>query len=440
MRILKEIENDITENHWEDYLTLEVTEINVSATFSAHFSLENCYRYYMRKSLCVELVQIIFENFTISLDQLIDEFFISRTTFYRRIVPLKEVLAEFDLELDFTNKQCIVGEEKQIRYFFSIFFWDIFRSIGSYKHPALTDEKYVSKIRADLNLSLETFIFFQLCLNIALTRITQGYQLVEDISYSIIEINYSYALFKDLITPYFTKLGQIQQDREIKTFYFFCLTGTIYPKSMTRLIPMTNIPELNFARQWILYYTDYFNTILSDDDYVYLYVNLILLYEKTHTFHGGTSTFGVNSVTEVLTEKSPYILKQATQFFRHLSKQNEEFYIAPFQMLDYTLLIRRLIASAAHPLNLLVCSKVGLEEVEWIQNLIRKKSSVPVKFNLEEDLDLVISDFPLPLGSIPVPLEKLFVWLTFPNPTEWRTLLEWLETIYYRKLDSDIKL
>ncbi|WP_413497762.1 helix-turn-helix domain-containing protein [Carnobacterium maltaromaticum] len=135
LKIITDLERDIADCQWENQLTLEVTETKIIATFSTNFSLENFYRYYMERSLCVELVQSIFKEAEISLDQIIENFFVSRTTFYRRITPLKEVLAEFDLELDFTKKQFLIGEEKQIRYFFSVFFWEIFRSTGEYKHP-----------------------------------------------------------------------------------------------------------------------------------------------------------------------------------------------------------------------------------------------------------------------------------------------------------------
>lgn len=437
LKIITDLERDIAESHWEEQLTLEVTETKITATFSSNFSLENFYRYYMERSLCVELVQSIFKEPETSLDQIIENFFVSRTTFYRRITPLKEVLAEFDLELDFTKKQYIIGEEKQIRYFLSIFFWEIFRSTGSYKHPDLADKEYLATIQSELNLPLPNFLYFQLYLNIAVTRVTQGYLIDKVIPYPIKEINYSYTQFKELTTPYFNKLELTQQDKEIHTLYFFCITSTIYPKSVTNTIAIQNIPALSFAQKWIIFYTDYFNTVLSNDDYVYLYLNLILIYEKSNTFYGGTTSFGVNSVTEVLMEENPDVLKYSAQFFDFLSKQEEEFHIAPFQVLTYTLLIRRLLVTGAPSLRLLVCSKVGQEETDWIQNLIRKISSVPVEFYSAHvpDLDLVISDFPLPPDSISVSPEKLFMWLTFPSVKEWRSLLKKLEEIYYTKLN-----
>ena len=125
------------------------------------------------------------------------------------------------------------------------------------------------------------------------------------------------------------------------------------------------------------------------------------------------------------------------QFFSYLSTQEEEFHIAPFQVLSFTLLIRRLLINGAPPLRLLVCSKVGQEETDWIQSSIKKISSVPVEFysSTYPDLDLIISDFPLPPDLISVSLDKLFLWLTFPSPKEWRSLLKKLEEIYYTKLN-----
>lgn len=442
LKTIRDIERDIKENNWEKYLELEITETTVSITFAPSFSFENFYRYYMSQSLCVKLVELIFEGVSISLDDLIDNLFISKTTFYRRILPLKEVLKEFNLEIDFTKKQYILGEERQIRYFFSSFYWDIFRSTSSYEQPSLTEIKYLSKIQSNLKLSLESFIYFQICLKIALNRTEQGYCLDEDISYFIFEMSYSYSLFKDLCKPYFKHLSQKQQEREIHILFFFCTTITIYPQNLTSLVSMQKIPVFDYARQWIIHYTNYFNTILNNEEYLYLYVNLVLLYEKKNIFCGGTSTFGVNSVNEVLSEESPHILKRATLFFDYLSKKDEQFYIDSFQRLDYTLLIRRLIITAAQPVKLLVCSKVGLEEVEWIKNLIAKKSFVPVTFDFgnQSESELIISDFPLSTDFSPFPYIKTFIWLTFPNPEEWRKLLVLIEDIYYNKLDFNVKL
>lgn len=437
LKIITDLERDIADCQWENQLTLEVTETKITANISMNFSLENFYRYYMERSLCVELVQSIFKEPEISLDQIIENFFVSRTTFYRRITPLKEVLAEFDLELDFTKKQFIIGDEKQIRYFFSIFFWEIFRSTGNYIHPALIDKNYLVTIQTSLKLDLPNYLYFKLYLNIALTRISQGYEVKYSIPYPIREVSYSYSQFKELCLPYFDQLSPIQQNKEIHTLYFFCLTSTMYPKSVTNTIAIQNVQPLPFAHFWILYYTEYFNTTLSNEDYVYLYLNLIIIYEKNNTFLGGTSSFGVNSVTEVLMEENPDVLKHSTRFFKFLSEKEEEFHVAPFQKLNYTLLIRRLLISAAPPLNILVCSKIGQEETEWIQNLIQKISSIPVKFQSADysDLDLIISDFPLPPELIVVPSDKLFMWLTFPSLREWRALLLKMEEIYYLKFN-----
>lgn len=438
LKIVTDLERDIVACQWENQLTLEITETKIIANFSISFSLENFYRYYMERSLCVELVQSIFKEPEISLDQIIENFFVSRTTFYRRITPLKELLAEFDLELDFTKKQYFIGDEKQIRYFFSIFFWEIFRSTGDYTHPALKDKNHLKTIQSSLQLALPNYLYFKLYLNIALTRTSQGYEIKHSIPYPIREVNYSYNQFKKLCLPYFDQLNPIQQNKEIHTLYFFCLTCTIYPKSVTNTIAIQNVRPLPFAHFWILYYTEYFNTTLSNRDYVYLYLNLIILYEKHNTFRGGVSSFGVNTVTEVLMEENPDVLKHSTLFFNFLSEKEEEFHVAPFQKLAYTLLIRRLLISAAPPLNLLVCSKIGQEETEWIQKLIQKISSIPVKFQSADypNLDLIISDFPLPAEEITTSSDKLFMWLTFPSHKEWKSLLIKMEEIYYMKFNK----
>ena len=92
LKIITDLERDIADCQWENQLTLEVTETKIIATFSTNFSLENFYRYYMERSLCVELVQSIFKEAEISLDQIIS-------------LPFMNHLSDYFIKIDNKNNE-----------------------------------------------------------------------------------------------------------------------------------------------------------------------------------------------------------------------------------------------------------------------------------------------------------------------------------------------
>lgn len=122
--------------------------------------------------------------------------------------------------------------------------------------------------------------------------------------------------------------------------------------------------------------------------------------------------------------------------FNFINQREPELHVDKFQKISYTLLLRRIIFNSLPTLQVLVCSKVGIEEQHWLEERIANISTVPVKFHVSwsSDLDLIISDFPLPEHFIPENPDAYFLWLAFSNFSDWIQLIKRLEKIYFDKL------
>lgn len=444
--IIKTIENlmlDITENNWQDMLTLEFQEGELTATIGPLFSLDVFYSHYMSLSFSVELALYIFKNPTATIEEILDYFYISQATFYRRLPPLKQVLADFNLELNFANKQAtLLGEEKQIRYFYFILFWENLHSFPANLDCLNTkDKKNLETFYAHYQISIPLTEITEIHIEIALFRLYQGFTLTEFPLYLLPLIYCSRIDFYEHFIPFFQplNLSENQLTIELGLLYFSFVTATIYSPTIAKNIPLYEIPwtfpTVPHIHKWVNYYIAFFKAPLSNEEYVYLLLNLYLIQLKFEVWTGGSLSVGINTVEEILHYDNPYILIQTNLFFDFLNQQEKEYFLTPFQKMSYTLLIRRLIATSKPALNILICSKVGQEQNDWLAHFVLKISTIPVHIHSawQPNLDLIITDHALSASLIPDNLDHYFMWSAFPKPLEWTQLLQRLEKLYYNK-------
>lgn len=79
---------------------------------------------FAEKSPLFIIIKSIFEGKYLSVDEWSDELYISTSTLYRHLNHLKEILASFNLKLQFSPVS-LEGREVEIRYFFHYFFYSM---------------------------------------------------------------------------------------------------------------------------------------------------------------------------------------------------------------------------------------------------------------------------------------------------------------------------
>lgn len=445
LKTVHSIKKDIDNNGWQDMITINLIEKNLVARIGPLFSLQHFYAYYMSRSLCVDFVLHLFNNQTDPIEKLTDRFYVSKATLYRRLAPLKLVLADFDLTLDFTNgKKQLIGSEKQIRYFYFTLFWEVFRSFPYSKNLLIDFENdFFQSFYNNHTLPIQLITVFELHFEIALHRIEQGYMMENFPTYELPEIYFSFSSFQDVAYSYFSpySISESQIENELLALYFSIVTSTLYSKKECLNISLNNIPwssyRIPIIQKSISYFTTFFELELSNEEYLYLLVNVYYLQLKRSVFNGGTLHFEFNSVDEVLAEDNQYVLNQANRFFLFLDTKKPQFHVSKFYKLYYTLLLRRIIFNASPSLQVLICSKVGLEEQRWLEKRISDISTVPIQFHdtwtPDTAFDLIISDFQLHQKYIPKDPDNYLLLLAFPDSSEWVKIIVRLEKIYFNK-------
>lgn len=438
------LQKDISFNHWDDMITIEVIDKNLFATIGPLFSIETFYSYYMSKSFGVNLTLRLFTHQSDSIEELAGYLYVSKATFYRRLAPLKKVLADFDLILDFTNSENkLIGSEKQIRYFFFTFFWEVFRAFP-YTEGALShvQKNKLTTLLSNNDLPISFMLIIELQLEIALNRIKQGSHMETFPTYELPELYFSYADFNEFFSSYlsFESSSSLDVETELSALYFSITTATLYLQRSSRSLSLSpkywSSSVVPIVHEWISQFTDFFKATLTHEEYFYLVVNLYILHLKQKILTGGSLSLGFSSLEEISYKDNRYIYYQANRFFDFINHKEPELHVDKYYKFSYTLLLRRIIFKSLPTLQILVCSKVGTEEQHWLEERISNVSTVPVEFHLNwtPDLDLVISDFPLPSKYIPENPDAYFLWLAFSDFTEWIQLIKRLEKIYFTKI------
>ncbi|MBG9984520.1 helix-turn-helix domain-containing protein [Aerococcaceae bacterium DSM 111022] len=118
------IREDITTiaTTFNDYIKISENKQTVRAEFRQDANLETFRRYFLKETVPLQFIEALFFNPFLELEDLADQILTSRSTVYRFIPDLNDTLQEnFGLELT-TKPLKIVGEERQIRNFFTLFF------------------------------------------------------------------------------------------------------------------------------------------------------------------------------------------------------------------------------------------------------------------------------------------------------------------------------
>lgn len=446
LKTIRSLQKDISLNNWQELVTIEIIDKNLFAHFGPLFSIETFYSYYMSKSFGVNLMLRLFAHQSDSIDELADHLYVSKATFYRKITPLKQVLSDFELTLDFTSPQNkLIGSEKQIRYFFFTFFWETFRSFPySDSENVFSDlqRKTLTTFLSNYDVTPSFTLIIELQLSIYLNRFHNGYVLDSFPVYELPELYFPYSDFHKMAFPFFDSdvLPSFHTETEIKALYFCITTATLFMQNSSNSLSLRpkywTSSIISIIHEWISDFIDFFEISLSHDDYFYLTVNLYLLQVKKNILVGGSLSLGFNSLEDILYEDNRYIYSQSSRFFDFINQKNSELHVDKFQKFSYTLLLRRIIFNSLPALQVLVFSKVGIEEQHWLEERISKISTVPIKFHIHwsPDLDLIVSDFPLPKHFIPENPDAYFLWLAFSDFSEWIQLIKRLEKIYFYKL------
>lgn len=128
--VLRYVESLVEDSCAYDHPKLIFTkkENMVRITYTDYKDFRSLYLYILENSLPVQILESLLLGESVSLSDCLNKYFISESTFKRRLKPLKSFLAKYDLVLSrqsgiFT----LTGREHRIRMFAYNFFWKLYR-------------------------------------------------------------------------------------------------------------------------------------------------------------------------------------------------------------------------------------------------------------------------------------------------------------------------
>lgn len=448
--ILREIQEDIHLNDWEHMIFFDEHALKagvIDCTFSGQFSLSIFLAYYMKKSFCFEFCMTIFNNQYESLQVFSDSHFISIPTIYRKIKPLKMILKEFHLNLDLSSPNLINGEEHHIRYFYFVLFWEIFHSSNIFFKEANKMRSFISTISKKYTQFSPASLFkLEIMLAIVITRTKQSFFL--DPSFPLEIYSDTLEMFKEGISSFFYYF-ELPSDADIENeatflYAFISLTETYSQEHFEGLsLSFFKFPEASFsvADKWISIFSSFFSINLSNQDYLYLLINLMSIHSRKKFFPDEKSVIGAASYQEVLHRTHPHILKKALLFFKQIEKQIN-ITLDEYLLFSYAVLIGDLVKSSGPTLNICVFSSINEEQQATLIRSIKQCCFIPIHFDstISASTDLVISDFPIDYSFFDYQSEIHFQWNAFPTIKEWDALIKKIKDLYYKAFDQTISL
>ena len=121
VRILKyDIEN--FKNSFDDF-TIETSRHGIRLQFLKNKSLKTLYKNVLDQSISFQLIEILFLEENYSTFDLAEELYISPSTLYRMIDHINHVVSDYGFQIE-TNPCRISGDEKSIRTFYTIYFYE----------------------------------------------------------------------------------------------------------------------------------------------------------------------------------------------------------------------------------------------------------------------------------------------------------------------------
>ena len=117
------LEQFLKEEQLQESLTMTVLGDTLYLNKAPTFSMKAMIMLFLNKSIKFHMVQQLFHKNKINGGYFQQNYAISSATYYRKIVELNDLLNEFNLCI---KRGKLIGEEKQIRFFFFNFFWFIF--------------------------------------------------------------------------------------------------------------------------------------------------------------------------------------------------------------------------------------------------------------------------------------------------------------------------
>lgn len=449
LRSLQAFQQDIVHFHLEDAIQLDFhNEREVLFTILNSFDPQLLYVNYLKQSINFNACLDIFnQNFT-SIPQFSTKHYQSVSTTKRYLDSLKRLMKQYDLTLDLTRNQMIVGKEHQIRYFYYTFFWESYSST-QWPFPELDLHELqvnIHELTKDFkNLPIPDINKMIVWIAVSLIRIKQGYVIDYEEDYQHFQNhNLTYHQFQHFATTLAVTLNlpaELLTKYELQFLYFSLVTTSSFSHhdfySVVDIDTNQEFLPVTASQIWIKQFCNFFEISLTPNEYFYLYTNLLSLHSRALYLIGPSNVYGILDNGTNTFKRSPDNYVKIKQFCLKLEK-NEPCFSLIFKrnnqlIPQYLILVIDLLKRKEKPVSLYLASGLNVIERDSLQAQLKDLNPFPIKFSehVTEEIDLIVTDVSIPkLFSKDIPV---FHWNPIPTKKDLLLITKLLSELHYAK-------
>lgn len=424
-RILKYDFIAMKENYRE--FTIETSIKGIRLVFKKNKGLKSHYKQVFANSTSFKLLELIFFNADYTVYELADELFLSISSLYRLINNINEVTKKSGFHIE-TNPCRLVGNEKNIRFFFYCYFYEKYTNLDwsiIEKHSNLSIvviDNFLSFFidLVKLNLDFAYYNQFKVMVFINMVRYKEGH---------LIDVDYSRINFKEFVPDlevywqaleYFEKHIRVKVDMELLAQIFIPFVDDRYSVNYDTLSAKIETKtairdEVTYIKSFLNYLADKNELPLNNISNIVYHIHNAVYFEgfdpkAGHILYDRNAHF-----METLKEEFPLFYKDlytVVKKYREVSglEHSQEgmnyFMYIIFSHWDYLLLELR---KKYEKVKILVISNRDVSHSNMLKDFIEYEFGQRLVIDIFDgtyltetilenlDYDFIISNFPLPL-------------------------------------------
>lgn len=434
----------------EDFHFESTKQQGIRLCVSQSFQMDHFYQRIMRECLNVQFLNFLFTESLHTLEEYAEAMYTSVSSVKRSIGLVRKVLKKYDLNLQ-QKPIRITGKEKQILFFYGVFFWEEYGTSFTEMNFAYTNEAFdfVKAFKEERNLSLSATSLSKMALWMTLRfeRIAKNHHIEEDYT-PLLPISDDVEAF---VFEHTAKLPFPLFDKDIQFAGYYLESRYLY---FSEKVIQSN--SLLFAAYREI---NTFLTTLSESMSIHLENKKAVQNQLFHQFiyriefKGHNYTLVDQNKVELLNNEGTYtcflvtaeeILKQmaSTVWVDFvLASPNDFFYvlISTWENLTTEIFKQR------EKINTLIISQFGLHHEKFLKELtdIRFPYILNSYLFSEEDyssveIDLILTDHEVGKARLQVEKDIPVVGINYsPNNQNWTHLKKMIDEIFHQKHEND---
>jgi len=415
--------------------------------YKDNFSIKTIERYYLQNSLTYKAFDEIFYNNFNDINMFALENFTSVASMYRRIKKVKPLLSQFHLEYTSHEKVILEGEEKQIRYFYFLFYWN--SCWGEVWPFTLVSREEILEIMKEVKIEFSEPILYWLA--ICLTRAKLGCLIEYHPMYAnFTQHHHNYEQLLEKIKYIFKEFTTLSEEEiELETMFSFSIISCMrhYQKKDNTVSLLMNFAQhhnqelfIQATLYWMEVFMDHFSITLDVEEYGALFVNLLHLHYFILTFSSPANLFKEDHYKMRLEMHEATQIEIMNQFYdRLLENKNFEKVFKHREVLigRYHKLLKQTLSFVnRYTIKIKIFSIIY--DVPYLFNQIKRVFVHVDLCSEDEEADLIISDrLYMNIKKNP---EDIFVWHSIPERGDYERLARRLQEIYFDKYQQPNKL